>query len=378
MAPGPDNYRGAVSLATSIYASPQRKAQFQAFPLAISSPAVANGTIATKEQIAASNGGTSTDLSSYNSDAQLAMAQNEALKEQVDKHSASFIKSVSSATNNTRHLLTLVRESIKRDSPTAASELATVDHIWDELERLSEAAKETKNALPIFLEKQKDNMSLYHNSAINETMRESQAELDLQHKKVNLQHSLILEHQQAFQDYKATTDPKLGQLKALEQQVSRLTLDKGLVKQQFTELQEELERFKISKVEDIKKLEDLHKEVNSLLAVKNSLSGEISTLRKALSELQDRIKIEQQQATDRYDQEVRQKTEQIAKEEQKAAGLHKLVTELKNRNCDTQKELNEQTKTNKAQQEKFDNLSRAHAKAFNVSFSVLIVLSAVH
>jgi chromosome segregation ATPase len=378
MAPGPDNYRGAVSLSASIYASPQRKAQFQAFPLAISSPVAANGTIATKEQIAASNGSTSTDLSSYNSDAQLAMAQNEALKEQVDKHSASFNKSVYSAMNNTRDLLTLVRESIKKDSPTAASELATVHHIWVELERLSEAVKEAKNALPTFLEKQKDNMSLYHNSAINETMRESQAELDLQHKKINLQHSLILEHQQAFQDYKATTDPKLGQLKALEQQVSRLTLDKGLVKQQFTELQEELERFKFNKVEGIKKLEDLHKEINSLLTAKNSLSDETSTLRKALSELQDKIKVEQQQAIDRYDQEVRQKTEQIAKEEQKAADLQKLVSELKNRNCDTQNELNEQIKTNKAQQEKFDNLSRAHAKAFNVSFSVLIILSAVY
>ena len=198
MTPGPENYRGAISLAGSKYASPQRRAQFEAFPLAVSSPAADNGTIATKEQIAASNGSTSTDLASYNSDAQLAMAQNEALKEQVDKHSASFVKSVSSAVNNTRHLLTLVRESIKKDSLTAASELATVDDIWKELEQLFEAAKEAKNALPTFLEKQKDNMSLYHNSVINETMRESQAELDLQHKKVNLQHSLILEHQQAF------------------------------------------------------------------------------------------------------------------------------------------------------------------------------------
>jgi chromosome segregation ATPase len=369
MTPGPDNYRGAVSLAGSKYASPQRRAQFEAFPLAISLPAAANGTIATKEQIAAaSNGSTSTDLASYNSDAQLAMAQNEALKEQVDEHSASFVKSVSSAVNNTRHLLTLIRESIKKDSPTAASDLATVDNIWKELEQLFEAAKEAKNALPTFLEKQKNNMSLYHNSVLNETMRESQAELDLQHKKVNLQHSLILEHQQAFQEYKATTDPKLGQRTALEEQVSRMTLDKGLVKQQFAELQQELERFRISKVEDNKKSEDLQKEVNSLLATKNSLSTEASTMRKALSELQDKVKIEQQQATDRHEKEVRQKTEQIVREEQKVASLQKLITELKGGNLDTQKVLNQQTKAKKALQEKFDNLSREHAEAFNVSF----------
>jgi hypothetical protein len=361
MAHGPENYRGAISLAGSKYASPQRRAQFEAFPLAVSSSAADNGTIATKEQIAASNGSTSADLASYNSDAQLAMAQNEALKEQVDKHSASFISSVSSAMNNARHLLTLVRDSIIKDSPTAASELATVNNIWKELEQLFEAAKEAKNALPTFLEKQKDNMSLYHNSIINETMRESQTELDLQHKKVNLQHSLILEHQQAFQEYKATIDPKLEQRTALEEQVSRMTLDKGLVKQQFAELQQELEQFKISKIEDTKKSKDLLKEISSL-------STEASTMRKALSELQDKAKIEQQKATDRHEKEVRQKTEQIVEEEQKSASLQKLVTELKGGNLDTQQELNQQTKTNKALQEKFDNLSREHAKAFSVNF----------
>lgn len=186
-------YHGPISLAASKHASPVGKAGFAAFPSTAQAASPkrlsASNTIATKEQIVAVTDSPAIpeDMASYNADAQLAMAQNEALKEEVEKYTTTFTKSVSIAVTNTRQLLNLIRDSIKKDSPTAGSELSTIDKLWEELERLFEAAKEAKASLPKFIEKQKENMSLYHSSMINETIRDTQEELNLQHKKVNIQ-----------------------------------------------------------------------------------------------------------------------------------------------------------------------------------------------
>jgi hypothetical protein len=192
----PNQYEGPRALAGSKYAvaSPSHKINFAPnyFTLApVSAPKPANNTaIATKEQIAASqeNSGDSLAMAPYNADAQLAIAQDKALKEEIVKHSASFGKSVSSAVTNTRRLLELIRESIKKDGDSSAAELKDVDDLWNELERLFEAANTAKAALPAFMGKQKDNMNLYHDSMLNETIRDTQTELDLQHKKVNIQY----------------------------------------------------------------------------------------------------------------------------------------------------------------------------------------------
>lgn len=77
------------------------------------------------------------------------------------------------------------------------------------------------------MERQRDHMSLYHSSMMNETIRETQQELNLQHKKVNTQHNLIPEQQDAFQNYKAQMATKLKELERLQERVSRLTLEKG-------------------------------------------------------------------------------------------------------------------------------------------------------
>lgn len=329
----PDPYLGALSLAASMYASPQRNAQFTAFPFSVTSaPPANNGTIATKEQIAGSANNAATDLAAYNADAQLAIAQNEALKEEVDEHSARFAKSVSSAVGNTHQLLDLVRDSVKKESPTAASELSTVDKIWKELEEMFEAVRESKTALPKFLEKQKDNMSLYHNSVVNETMRESQTELDLQHKK---------------------------------ERVSRLTLDKGLFKRELSDTQEQLKQTKSSQDESVKQAEVLQKEVDSLLAANQDLVAESDGLRKTMSELQDKVKAKQQHDTDQYEKELREKSEKIANEEQKTANLQVLINQLKSGKDDVQKEVEQLKAANKTVQEKFKNQTSEYGKIFN-------------
>lgn len=140
-----------------------------------------NGAVGTPEQIASSD------------DLQLAVAQNEALKKEVDTHAATFSQSVSSAVANTRNLLQLLRESIevKPDDETAKRQLKAVDGLGEELERLYKTAQEAKKALPEFLEKQGDNMRLYHNSALAETIAETHQEVALQHKKLSVQYVMF-------------------------------------------------------------------------------------------------------------------------------------------------------------------------------------------
>jgi len=99
-------YRGPISLAASKYASPQHKARAAVFPSAFPSPSApkvaTNGdstAVATKEQLAINDA-----KAKLNADAQLAMAQNENLKKEVEMHSAKVTKSVSSAVANTRQV----------------------------------------------------------------------------------------------------------------------------------------------------------------------------------------------------------------------------------------------------------------------------------
>lgn len=221
------SYAGPIALGNSRFASPLKKsASLAIMPAAVSSPMAApvNSAIATKEQIATANNECALDTDSKNADVQLAIARGNALKEEVDKHTTSFSRTVSGAVTTTRRLLELVRESLQKEK---TADLTVIDALWAELEQVFAAAADAKAAMPSFLEKQRNNMSLYHASILNDTIRETQEELNLQHKKVNIQHNLILEHQDAFQDYKAQTAEKLDLLNDLQERVSRLTLEKG-------------------------------------------------------------------------------------------------------------------------------------------------------
>lgn len=210
-------YVGPRALGLSKYASPAARKDQLAVASTIPPTALPNHdtTIATKEQLAVTDAAFETTSPA----AALAVEQSVALKKEEEQHTAKFSKAVGNAVTNTRQLLSLLREA----TPGANA----VDHLWRELEHLFEAANEAKLALPRLMEQQRDNMSLYHSSMMNETIRETQQELNLQHKKVNTQHGLILEQQDAFQNYKAQTVSKLNQLDGLQERVSRLTLEKG-------------------------------------------------------------------------------------------------------------------------------------------------------
>jgi hypothetical protein len=102
-------YRGPISLTASKHASPQHKTRAAVFPSAFPSPSAPkvatnddSTAVATKEQLATNNA-----KAKLNADAQLAMAQNENLRKEVEKHSAKVTKSVSSAVANTRQVRVL-------------------------------------------------------------------------------------------------------------------------------------------------------------------------------------------------------------------------------------------------------------------------------
>ena len=214
--------------------------------------------------------------------AELAVEQAVKLKQAVEDHTASFSQAVTSAVENTRELLRLLRESSPRSELT--------DSLWQELEKLFKAASTAKSALPEFMENQRNNMSLYHSSMMAETIQETQAELNLQHKKVNTQHDLLLEQQEAFQSYKARTNSSLKELENLQERVSRLTLEKGNFKTEVDKYKAMLEQEIASKVEDRKTTDALQKELETLVSSKKQLEVENETLRKTTTDTIGQLK----------------------------------------------------------------------------------------
>ncbi|KAF3009896.1 hypothetical protein E8E13_010852 [Curvularia kusanoi] len=336
----PPAYGGAKALGFSKYA-PQLAAK----------PSVAESTIATKEQIAALNAPHEAKPPA----AALAIEQGVTLKQEVDDHTASFSRAVSNAVLNTRELLCLLRES------TPGSENA--DKLWQELEQLFKAANDANDALPRFLEKQRDSMSLYHSSMLNETRRETQEELNLQHKKVNTQHNLILEQQEAFQDHKMQTASKLEELAQLQERVSRLTLEKGNFRTEVDKYKALLENETASKAEDVKTADALHKELETLISSKKQLEAENDMLRKTTADMLEQIKNAEQKVTDRFSKELAAKSEELQKLSVKAASLNSLMNTLKSDETTAKKELEKLKNENRLISVKYTNQAAEQASA---------------
>lgn len=349
-------YEGPKALGFSKYANPaQRKTQLAAAS-AVSTPVPSNPdtTIATRQQIAAME----PTFEVTPPAAELAVEQGTALKKQVEEHTTKLSRAVSSAVTNTRQLLSLLRES------TPGSEV--VDHLWQELEQLFEAANSAKAALPEFMEKQRDNMSLYHCSMINETIRETQEELNLQHKRVNRQHSLILEQQEAFQNYKAQTASRLKELESLQERVSRLTLEKGNFRTEVDKYKELLEQETAKKAEDLKTADALQKELETLVSSKKQLQAENETLRNTTTNILEQLKNTELRVTDRFTKELAAKAGKLQKESAKIVSLNTLISALKSDESITKQELEKLKSESHLLSIKYHNQASEHAAAFTV------------
>ncbi|KAJ4993250.1 hypothetical protein SVAN01_01225 [Stagonosporopsis vannaccii] len=347
-------YEGPKALGFSKYANPvQRDAQLAAASSApASAPSTSDTTIATKEQIAALD--YTHELTTPA--AELAVEQGIALQKEVQDHTAHLSRAMSCAVTNTRRLLNLLRGS------TPSSE--EVDALWQELEKLFEAANNAKAALPEFMEKQRDNMSLYHSSMINETIRETQEELQFQHKKVHTQHSLILEQQDAFHNYKAQTASKLKELEDLHERVSRLTLEKGNFRTEVDKYKALLERETAKQAEELTTANAVQKELEMLMSSQKQLQAENETLRKNIADMLEQLEGAEQRVTERFAKEIAARVEELQKESAKTAALNAMINTLKSGESAAKKELNKVNTEYRLLSAKYSNQSSEHAAAF--------------
>jgi hypothetical protein len=329
-------------------------------------------------------------MESHNPDAQLAIARNENLREQVQKHSTEFTRSVSSAVTNTRQLIDRLREALKKDGNPSEADLKAVDALWDELERLFEVAKHTKIALPKFLEKQEENMRLYHRAMMNEMMQDTQQELNLQHKKVDIQyvhqpfpvlyectneltdiacrHSLILDHQRTFKEYKEQTESKLKDINELQERVSRLTLKGGLLKTELDNCQTLLKQANATNTEATSKLQN---DLQAAEASKVKLERENGELRNAVTKLQVDLEATELQVAERYEQQLHQKDEALSKVAAEKEDLEKRNkglqdSEVRARNY-ARKEFEQLKAETEIFREKYNNQAAEYSKLFSVS-----------
>ncbi|KAJ4401454.1 hypothetical protein N0V91_007888 [Didymella pomorum] len=348
-------YEGPKGLAMSRYASPAlRNAQLAVMSAAAPSERAGTDhttTIATKEQLAVME-----PIEATPPAAELAVEQGAALKKEVEQHTAKFSRAVSSAVENTRQLLNLLHEA----TPGAEE----VDNLWQELEQLFNAANEAKAALPEFMEKQRDNMSLYHSSMMNETIRETQQELNLQHKKVKTQHNLILEQQDAFLNYKANTSAQLKELESLQERVSRLTLEKGNFRTEVDKYKDLLEQESARNAENLKAVDDLRKKLDTLVTSQKPLHAENETLRKTTTSMLEQLKTTEQRVTDRFAEELKAKAEQLQKETIKTASLNTLVSNLKDSEGTSKKEVEKLKNENRLMSVKYKCQASEYATTF--------------
>jgi chromosome segregation ATPase len=191
---------------------------------------------------------------------------------------------------------------------------------------------------------------------------------------VNLQHGLILEHQQAFQDYKAQTASKLKDLEDLQERVSRLTLEKGNFRGEIDKYAQLLEREQTIRVEDLKKAEALQKELESLVASKKQLLTEVAGLQKTISDLQEKMQGAAQGLTDRFTAELKEKTDLLAKETTKAASLNTLINNLKSQESNAKMEIAKVKAESKLMSDKYNRMAAEHSQAFSVRKDIVLEL----
>lgn len=185
-------------------------------------------------------------------------------------------------------------------------------------------------------------------------------------------HSLILEHQQSFQDYKTQTDLKLKELNELQERVSRLTLDKGLLRTELDKYMNLFHEAKASNATVAETIRDLRKELHNLKEMKKELGDENETLKSTVSGLQEKLTAAEHRITDEYEKDIHRLNEVLGKEAQKQAGLQSLIKNLQSGGSTVKKESEKLKAEFKGLQEKFKNQGEEFSRTFSVSKLFLV------
>jgi peptidoglycan hydrolase CwlO-like protein len=129
-----------------------------------------------------------------------------------------------------------------------------------------------------------------------------------------------------------------------------------------------LEEERSTKAADLRKVDDLQKELDALVESKKQLLAEIDTLRKEVETLQDKMKAAEQDITDRFTAELKSKAELLMKETQKTTALNTMISQLKGGESTTRLEADKTKKEIKALNETYVNQAAEHSKAFTVRY----------
>ncbi|RMZ70472.1 hypothetical protein GMOD_00000564 [Pyrenophora seminiperda CCB06] len=356
-------YSGPKALGFSKYAPQPNQFPFNTSFISTSTlptgPSTEN-VIATKEQIAASHTSSQhvSDTAQHGPDVELALAQDDVLKKEVEQNAAQLSGTVSDKLVNTRRLLELIRETC----PEVTDE--TINALWVELENLFSAVSHSQAALTGLLDKQRNNLGLYHASMMNETIRETQDELKIAHKKVNIQHNLIMQHQEVFQNYKAQTEKKLKDVEDLQERVSRLTLEKGNLRTEVDNYMQLLQQERSQIAENVLMTGGLQKELEMLVDSNKQLNSEIAILRKELENVYDKRGTAEPEVTDSFIAELKSTADLLAKETEKTKALDTMITKLKEAEDIALLTADKAKKENAALNIKYNNQTAEHSEAF--------------
>jgi chromosome segregation ATPase len=253
----------------------------------------------------------------------------------------------------------LIREAVAKES--SASSLDALNTLWQELEQIYSVLQDAKEALPAFVDKQKENLELFTNVMVTEASQASREQLMAQHKKLDLQYDVILGQHQSFREYKARVDSQLDELDGLREHSSQLASENNTL---FANLDAMAKEAKTADEEHSAKLESMEKELAELLASKKELTDEGNAAKKTVSDFQDKLKATEQKVTDQYETEIRRLKAECSNERTKAAALDIMIKALR---AGDKKAEDKSLSELKLIQEKYKNQSNEYAKIFAVS-----------
>lgn len=120
------------------------------------------------------------------------------------------------------------------------------------------------------------------------------------------------------------------------------------------------------KAEDLKIVDDLKKELDTLVASIKQLHTDNETLRKEIANRVEQLKTTEQRVTDRFADKLKASFEELQKETVKTTSLTTLINTLKDSDGTSKKELEKLRKENRLMSVKYDDQTSEHAAAFKV------------
>ncbi|KAF2502608.1 hypothetical protein BU16DRAFT_521330 [Lophium mytilinum] len=189
----------------------------------------------------------------------------------------SYEKQVSSVMTNLRALHEEVHQAVTEQNQDRA--LKAIDKMSYEIAKLSRFSTELEAYRHSVLSTQEENHKFELQAAIQETMRTSFAEIEAYQRKLSLQNDVILGQQKAFNDYRANSSAKLIEMGEASEKVSRLTLDRGLLKSELHKCHSKVRELQADAEKSSRGQESSSATIASLLASKFDLEKAIASLR---------------------------------------------------------------------------------------------------